>query len=154
MCLCKLQRSCVNLEVLSQIGWQPIPQAVITAEVMLPHTVRVMVAFQLLILKNTLVIALLDLPLNLIDLNQVLQILQTAAVLLKRMIQTGCKEINKVVAKMGETEDELASCITRHSGFEGVCLNVWVLQAAYYQYRQEHGMDALPASMHEYAYNT
>ncbi len=34
-------------------------------------------------------IALLDLPLNLIDLNQVLQILQTAAVLLKRMIQTG-----------------------------------------------------------------
>ncbi len=64
-----------------QIGWQPIPpQAVITAEVMLPHTVGVMVAFQLLILKNTLVIALLDLPLNLIELNPVLQILQTAAV--------------------------------------------------------------------------
>ncbi len=62
-----------------------------------------------------------------------------------------CKEINKVVAKMGETEDEPASCITRHPEFEGMCLNVWVLQAAYYQYRQEHGMDSLPASMHEYA---
>ncbi len=57
MCLCKLQRACVNFGVSSQIRWQPIPEAVVTAEVMLPHTVGVMVAFQLLILKNTLVIA-------------------------------------------------------------------------------------------------
>ena len=27
------------------------------------------------------------------------------------------------------------SCITNHEGFESVCLNVWVLQAAYFNYR-------------------
>ena len=26
-------------------------------------------------------------------------------------------------------------CITDHPGFEAVCLNVWVLQSAYFQFR-------------------
>jgi hypothetical protein len=30
-------------------------------------------------------------------------------------------------------------CITQHSGFAPVCLNVWVLQTAYSQYRQQYG---------------
>ena len=63
-----------------------------------------------------------------------------------------CKEINKVVAKMGETENEPASCITRHPGFEGVRLNVWILQAAYYQYRQEHGMDSRYAEVSSFSF--
>ena len=29
-------------------------------------------------------------------------------------------------------------CNTTHPGFEAVCLDVYVLQTAYYQYRQEH----------------
>ena len=64
-----------------------MPQAVITAEVMLSHTVRVMVTFQQLLLKSPGVVALLDLPLDLLSFNPVLQIVQKAAVLLKRMIQ-------------------------------------------------------------------
>ena len=31
------------------------------------------------------------------------------------------------------------SCITDHEGFESVCLNVWVLQAAYFNYRYHYG---------------
>ena len=42
----------------------------------------------------------------------------------------------KMVTKMEETG---ASCITEHEGFGAVCLNRWVLQTAYYQYRQQYG---------------
>ena len=38
-------------------------------------------------------------------------------------------------------------CITEHSVFQTVCLDVWVLQAAYYQYRQLYGH--YPASIEE-----
>ena len=31
------------------------------------------------------------------------------------------------------------ACITHHEGFESVCLNMWVLQAAYYAYRYHYG---------------
>lgn len=48
-----------------------------------------------------------------------------------------CSEIPKVQAKM-ELE-EGTSCITNHPFFDPVCLNVFVLQTAYLQYRQEHG---------------
>ena len=41
-----------------------------------------------------------------------------------------------MVTKMEETG---ASCITEHEGFGAVCLNRWVLQTAYYQYRQQYG---------------
>ena len=53
-----------------------------------------------------------------------------------------CREIDKVVNKLKESEGTM-SCITEHEGFEPVCLNVWVLQAAYFQYRQHYGTDAL-----------
>ena len=34
------------------------------------------------------------------------------------------------------------NCITDNPGFQAVCLNRWVLQAAWYQYRQQYGDDA------------
>ena len=32
-----------------------------------------------------------------------------------------------------------AQCITDHEGFQAVCLNLWVLQAAYVTYRYHYG---------------
>lgn len=49
-----------------------------------------------------------------------------------------CKEIDQVVQKMDEHEAPL-KCITAHPGFNSVCLNRWVLDTAYYQYRQQYG---------------
>ena len=46
-----------------------------------------------------------------------------------------CCEIRAVVNKM-ETTGVL--CNTEHEGFDAVCVNVWVLQAAYYQYKQQY----------------
>ena len=43
--------------------------------------------------------------------------------------------------KMKEPETP-ATFITGHPGFDGVCLNVWVLQAAYNQFRQHYGTGA------------
>jgi len=39
-----------------------------------------------------------------------------------------------------EIEQEL-KCISEHPGFEPVCLNTYVLQTAYYQYRQQYGLE-------------
>ena len=47
-----------------------------------------------------------------------------------------CCSISEVVAKMEETG---GSCITESEGFNAVCLNQWVLQTAYYQYKQQYG---------------
>ena len=50
-----------------------------------------------------------------------------------------CCEVDKVVQK--KYEDDIAvSCITDYEGFHGVCLNVWVLQTAYFNYRQRYGV--------------
>ena len=48
-----------------------------------------------------------------------------------------CCEVEKIVDKL-ERDLEIA-CITDHEGFGAVCLNVWVLQAAYFTYRQRYG---------------
>jgi len=48
-----------------------------------------------------------------------------------------CQEYAQVEAKM--EEEELTGCITTHPGFQSVCLDRWVLQTAYYQYRQDYG---------------
>jgi hypothetical protein len=40
-------------------------------------------------------------------------------------------------------------CITLHPGFYTVCLDMWVLQAAYYVYRQHYGATAHHGSVHE-----
>ena len=55
-----------------------------------------------------------------------------------------CKELEQVVSKMEEYSAEDATrdpldCITAHPGFHTVCLDRWVLQTAYYQYRQQYG---------------
>jgi hypothetical protein len=47
-----------------------------------------------------------------------------------------CQEIHQVVAVANE---ENLQCITDHPGFHPVCLDVHVLQVAYYQYRQQYG---------------
>ena len=44
--------------------------------------------------------------------------------------------------------DIAVSCITDHEGFHGVCLNVWVLQTAYFNYRQRYGV-AEEKAIHE-----
>ena len=61
-----------------------------------------------------------------------------------------CAEIDEVAEKMQEGPHEVTcTCITEHEGFEAVCLNEWVLQAAYFQYRQHYGDDAQEKPIHE-----
>ena len=51
-----------------------------------------------------------------------------------------CKEVSRIMDKVGELEDTShVGCITEHPGFATVCLDIWVLQTAYYQYRQHYG---------------
>ncbi|XP_071496157.1 uncharacterized protein [Diadema antillarum] len=54
-----------------------------------------------------------------------------------------CKEIGQVVLKMdkyaGYDESKALDCITEHHGFRNVCLDIDVLETAYYQYRQQYG---------------
>ena len=57
-----------------------------------------------------------------------------------------CCEITQVVAKLEETG---VPCIKEHEGFEAVCLNRWVLQTAYYQYKQQYGKQCNKIEVHE-----
>ncbi|XP_011405668.2 PREDICTED: uncharacterized protein LOC105313713 [Amphimedon queenslandica] len=50
-----------------------------------------------------------------------------------------CRAVQKVLDKIHEADDHQVKCITEHPGFAPVCLNIWVLQAAYSQYRQQYG---------------
>ena len=59
-----------------------------------------------------------------------------------------CCEVEQITTKMGEDRiDE--QCITLHPGFDAVCLNIWVLQASYYNYHQHYGTGDLPHSINE-----
>ena len=49
-----------------------------------------------------------------------------------------CQEIHTVMDKMSECDPDL-QCITLHPGIEPVCLNIWSLQTACMQYRQQYG---------------
>lgn len=60
-----------------------------------------------------------------------------------------CKEIPEVCGKINELGNSSIHCITEHPGFDAVCLNVWVLQVAYYQYRQQYGVASLSPTVHE-----
>ena len=40
-------------------------------------------------------------------------------------------------------------CIVQHPGFEAVCLNVWVLQTAWLQYKQQYGSSAYEGPEHK-----
>ena len=51
-----------------------------------------------------------------------------------------------MVTKLEETG---TSCVTEHEGFDAVCLNRWVLQTAYYQYKQQYGKQSGEAEVHE-----
>ena len=54
-----------------------------------------------------------------------------------------CCEIERVQVKKGEAGNKID-----HEGFEPVCMNVWVLQAAYFNYRQRYG-EVHEADIHE-----
>ena len=53
-----------------------------------------------------------------------------------------CMEIPKTKEKV-EAEESSIACITGHPGFDAVCLNVWVLQAAFFEYRHLYGSGAI-----------
>ena len=59
-----------------------------------------------------------------------------------------CHEVDSIIKKMYMYESEL-SCITEHEGFEAVCLNLWVIQAAYFNYQQHYGNDVQHRPVHE-----
>ena len=54
-----------------------------------------------------------------------------------------CQEIEQVKNKLtkavtcGECQEQ-PTCITQHPGFHPVCINRWVLQTAWYQYKQQY----------------
>ena len=50
-----------------------------------------------------------------------------------------CTEVEEVKAVCESTVS--VPCIVEHEGFEAVCLNMWVLQAAYFTYRQQYGIE-------------
>ena len=50
---------------------------------------------------------------------------------------TGSAEIEEKIS----TSNSEQICITERNGFQPVCLNIWVLQAAYFEYRQRYGTD-------------
>lgn len=65
-----------------------------------------------------------------------------------------CQEVMEVVNKNAEVYDKLHppapyQCITDNPGFQAVCLNPWVLQVAWYQYKQQYGTDAVEGPEHK-----
>ena len=50
-----------------------------------------------------------------------------------------CHEIGQIWQKIEEQTEVQMTCITEHPGFQSTCLDVWVLETAYYAYRQQHG---------------
>ena len=60
-----------------------------------------------------------------------------------RNVYACCKEIPEVCDKNVEAveqheTEEVPICIIQHPGFQAVCLNRWVLQTAWYQYKQQY----------------
>ena len=49
-----------------------------------------------------------------------------------------CQEHEQIQGRIAENENEVP-CIIDHDGFEAVCLNRWVLQTGFFQYRQQYG---------------
>lgn len=50
-----------------------------------------------------------------------------------------CNEVEAASLKNSEAVAEgLPQCITDHPGFQTVCLNRWMLQTAWYQYKQQY----------------
>ena len=55
--------------------------------------------------------------------------------------------------KLMDWDGSSIDCITEHGGFQSVCLDVWVLQTALYQTRQEHGRSSTSGPVHKLAYS-
>ena len=65
-----------------------------------------------------------------------------------------CQEVDAVRNKilediMDERLQEEPRCIVQHPGFEAVCLNVWALQTAWLQYKQQYGSSAYGGPEHK-----
>ena len=50
-----------------------------------------------------------------------------------------CSEVDRVIEKKEEGSSAV-SCIIDQEGFHSVCLDVWVLQTTYFNYRQHYGV--------------
>ena len=57
-----------------------------------------------------------------------------------------CIEIDEVSNKMSA---EGISCITFHPGFKSVCLDIWVLQTAFYSFHQKYGDNAFEGMIND-----
>ncbi len=69
------------------------------------------------------------------------------------MMRVCCQEIAKVVDKLDQYKEVHSTdtqCITQHPGFDAACINEWVLEIAYLQYKQQHG--CLNKPLHQYVY--
>lgn len=53
-----------------------------------------------------------------------------------------------MVEKMAEYTEKPLSCMTEHPGFLVNCLNPWVLEVAYLQYKQQY-QEGLDFAQHE-----
>ena len=65
-----------------------------------------------------------------------------------------CQEVdavrNKILADiMEERLQAEPRCIVQHPGFEAVCLNIWVVQTAWLQYKQQYGSSAYEGPEHK-----
>ncbi|XP_035662834.1 P2X purinoceptor 7-like [Branchiostoma floridae] len=50
-----------------------------------------------------------------------------------------CHELSPINDKRHQLVTPVPDCITLHPGFRSICLDIWCLQCAYFQYRQEYG---------------
>ncbi|XP_068684488.1 uncharacterized protein [Montipora foliosa] len=65
-----------------------------------------------------------------------------------------CREIEEIQRKNLEAVEiehlgAPPDCIVQHPGFQAVCLNHWVLQAAWLQYKQQYGTSAYEGPDHK-----
>jgi len=58
------------------------------------------------------------------------------------------KRLNESAVEMGELEQE-PTCVTMHPGFKAVCLNIYVLRTASFQYRQQYGNKSYEGPEHK-----
>lgn len=58
-----------------------------------------------------------------------------------------CVNKNQEVAQVEQVSEP--ACITDNPGFQAVCLNYWVLQTAWNQYKQQYGAKAFEGPEHK-----
>ena len=60
-----------------------------------------------------------------------------------------CHEIPEIVSKNFGVEGDAPTCIVNHPGFTAVCMNEYVLETAWYQYKQQYSVSAYDGPMHK-----